>query len=91
MLGTGEGGAVETVPVALLAFLRFPDDALACVRFAVTVGGQTTTIASLAGALVGARVGESGLPGQWVERLEGGDQLRERAERLADTFKFQLT
>lgn len=90
VLGTGEGGVVETVPVALLAFLRFPDDPIACVRFAVKVGGQTTTIASLAGALVGARVGESRLPGQWVERIAGGDQLRERAECLTDTFKFQL-
>lgn len=78
------------MPVALLAFLRFPDDPIACVRFAVKVGGQTTTIASLAGALVGARVGESGLPEQWVARIEGGDQLRERAEHLTDTFTFQL-
>jgi hypothetical protein len=89
-LGTGERGVVNTVPVALLAFLRFPDDPVACVRFAVKVGGQTTTTAALAGALIGARVGETGLPGQWLERIERGDQLREHAERLTDRHMFQL-
>lgn len=89
-LGRGERGVLDTVPVALLAFLRFPDDPVACVRFAVMVGGQTSTTAALAGALIGARIGESGLPAHWVDRIDRGDQLREHAERLTDTHKFQL-
>jgi ADP-ribosylglycohydrolase len=89
-LGTGERGALDTVPVALLTFLRFPNDAVACVRFAAKVGGQTTTTAALAGALVGARVGESGLPPGWVQRIDRVQQLRESAERLTDSHTFQL-
>jgi poly(ADP-ribose) glycohydrolase ARH3 len=89
-LGTGEHGVIDTVPTALLALLRFPDDPVACVRFAVKVGGQTTTTAALAGALVGARLGESGLPRPWVERADRAEQLRESAERLTESHKFQL-
>jgi poly(ADP-ribose) glycohydrolase ARH3 len=89
-LGTGEHGVTSSVPTALLAFLRFPDDPVACVRFAVKVGGQTTTTAALAGALLGARLGESGLPRQWLERADRAEQLRASAERLTEIHKFQL-
>jgi poly(ADP-ribose) glycohydrolase ARH3 len=38
---------------------------------AMTMGGDTDTIASMAGAIAGARVGESRIPEIWRVRVEG--------------------
>lgn len=74
--------ALGSVPTALLAFLRSPDSFEEVVQFAISLGGDTDTIACMAGALAGARVGESGLPTSWVTALEDGDRLRQLADRL---------
>jgi ADP-ribosylglycohydrolase len=47
----------------------------------VALGGDTDTNAAVAGALLGARDGEGGLPTDWLERLRDGDAVR--AEALA--------
>ncbi len=63
---------------------RRPDSFREAVSFAIRVGGDTDTIASMAGALAGARVGESALPPGWPERVEGASLLRELADGLLD-------
>ena len=59
---------------ALYAYLRTPDEPWSVYWTAIAVGGDVDTTAAMAGALVGARVGLSGLPaaarevndqGQW--------------------------
>ena len=50
----------------------------------VALGGDTDTNAAVAGALVGAAVGQGALPERWIARLAGRDSIEERAERLAD-------
>lgn len=74
--------APGSVPAALACFLRWPDDVEAAVSFAVQVGGDADTIAAMAGALVGARVGDSGVPTSWTERLEGADDIVALADAL---------
>lgn len=82
-LGTGVA-AHEAVPAAILAFLRHPRSYADAVRFAISLGGDTDTIACMAGAIAGASLGESAIPQRWVGRTEGAATLRALAERLAD-------
>lgn len=80
-LGTGVA-ALMSVPTALYAFLRRGGDYLETVSYCITLGGDTDTIAAMAGAMAGAHLGEEGLPGRLVERLED----RQRLEGLADAL-----
>ena len=62
------GYIAHTVPVAVFAFLRHPDDYRAAVEAVIRCGGDTDTVAAITGALVGARVGKSGIPAEWLSR-----------------------
>ena len=53
---------VPSVCAALYAFLRSPDDYWETVCTAIAVGGDTDTVAAMAGAISGARMGLVGLP-----------------------------
>lgn len=74
--------AEEAVPAALYAFLRQPDSFTDAVTYAICQGGDTDTIASMAGALAGAYLGEDAIPVQWRENVEGRDELRRLAGEL---------
>jgi ADP-ribosylglycohydrolase len=65
---------------SLYAFLGTPDDYWATVCTAIGVGGDTDTMAAMAGGIAGARVGVEGLPRQLVGRLN--DQGTWRATEL---------
>lgn len=80
-LGT-DISALGSVPGAIALFLRWPDDAEKAMATAVEVGGDTDTVASMVGALAGARVGDTGLPTGWVDRLEDADELAAVADAL---------
>ena len=45
-------------------------------------GGDTDTNAAVAGALLGARYGEAGLPPRWVDQITGAQGIAQLAERL---------
>ena len=53
------------------------------VEFAGQCGGDTDTIAAMAGAIWGAARGVDALPIAWLEELEGMQSIRETAMRLA--------
>ena len=76
--------AVEAVPAAVAAFLGAPDDPEDVLVRAVSIGGDTDTIAAMTGALVGARVGATGLPDRLLGRLEARRELAQRALALAE-------
>ncbi|WP_460769870.1 ADP-ribosylglycohydrolase family protein [Mariniluteicoccus flavus] len=61
--------APEAVALAAWAALQHPDDYAACVTGAVELGRDADTIAAIAGALVGARVGDAAIPAAWRDRL----------------------
>ncbi|PRW62022.1 ADP-ribosylglycohydrolase family protein [Actinopolyspora mortivallis] len=75
--------AVGSVPLALLTFLLHPDSPREAVRFAIRAGGDTDTVASMAGALAGARCGATALPERQLRRLEGCSRLYELGTELA--------
>jgi poly(ADP-ribose) glycohydrolase ARH3 len=74
--------AEEAVPGALYAFLRQPDSFANVVTYAIRHGGDTDTIASMAGALAGAYLGEHAIPDPWRENVEAADELRRLADEL---------
>lgn len=81
---TGSGvAAAEAVPAAVSAFLHHPGNPLAAIRFAVLMGGDTDTVATMAGCLAGALAGEEALPRPLVSRLEGAARIRRVADALA--------
>jgi ADP-ribosylglycohydrolase len=75
--------AGEAVPAALTAFLRHPDDAVAAIRYALLIGGDTDTIAAMTAAMAGARRGERDLPVTWGLRLHAASRLWTTAHALA--------
>jgi ADP-ribosyl-[dinitrogen reductase] hydrolase len=69
-LGRGVSGYMyHTVPVAVYAWLRYPDDFRAAVQSAIRCGGDTDTVAAIVGALSGARLGRAGIPKEWLSGI----------------------
>ena len=74
--------AAESVPAALVCALTEPTfEQTVCA--AVRLGGDTDTIAAMAGAIAGARDGVSSIPDNWLAQLEDDDRGRSHVERLA--------
>ena len=78
-LGNGIS-AFESVPTAIYAFLRRPESFKDVVTYAISLGGDTDTIASMAGALGGAYLGLTTIPAVWSNRVEGAAELLELAD-----------
>ena len=79
--GPDSGFCLYTAAVGLQATLvdeRYED----AIRRMISLGGDTDTNAAVAGALMGARDGDAGIPRGWLERLHHGDAIRAEAERL---------
>lgn len=70
------------VPAAILAFLRSPDNPQRTLEFAVHLGGDTGSVAAMAGTLAGARCGASRLPAHLVSRLENGPRIIDVADSV---------
>ncbi len=71
-LGLGEavtGFINHTVPVAIHAWHTHWGDFEATVREVLDCGGDTDTVAAIAGAIAGATVGEAGIPRDWIDGL----------------------
>ena len=81
------GNGVEahfSVPSACYIAITYSPDFCDAIRAAISLGGDTDTIAGMVGAIVGAHVGEKGLPVEWIEQLEDGPRGRSFAKSLAD-------
>lgn len=79
-LGTGIS-AQTSVPTALACFLINTDSFPDTIKAAISIGGDTDTIAAMAGAISGARLGLGAIPERWLE-VEGHETLIDLAERL---------
>ncbi|MBL8439483.1 MAG: ADP-ribosylglycohydrolase family protein [Zoogloeaceae bacterium] len=71
------------LPAAYYLAARFRGDFESAVLHAVNGGGQNQARAILAGCLVGAQVGLSGIPERFIDGLEDGDDWVARATALA--------
>jgi poly(ADP-ribose) glycohydrolase ARH3 len=82
-LGTGVT-AHESVPIALYCFLRHPNSYADVIHQAVFLGGDTDTIASMAGALSGAFLGKAAIPEPWLDAIREDAYSATVIETLAD-------
>ena len=82
-LGTSVA-AHESVPAALLAYRLHQEAYSGTLRYAIAMGGDTDTIAAMAGAISGARAGVGALPAAPLKRLENRQMLEGLASRLYD-------
>jgi len=63
------GYAYRSVPVALYAWLRHPEDFRAALTSAITLGGDADTVGAITGALCGGTLGGFLVPSEWVEGI----------------------
>ncbi len=82
--GFGNGlEAHRSVTTAIAIFAGSPDDYPAMICRAIGQGNDTDTLAAMAGALGGARLGVEAVPPHLIARLEAGRQGRSYLEALA--------
>ena len=74
--------ALNSVPTAIYSFLRWSRSFRDVVTYAISLGGDTDTIGSMAGALAGAYQGMQDIPKTWRDRVEGTERLQELADPL---------
>lgn len=85
--------ALHSVPSAVFSFLLNVDRASEgseeafnpferTIIYAISLGGDTDTIASMAGAIAGAYYGINSIPKAWQEACEKLDEAKEQASRL---------
>lgn len=90
------GYIYHTVPVVIFAWLRHATSRLGgngfkhVVEEVIWLGGDADTTGAIAGALAGATVGESGIPGEWLAGVREWPRsvswMRRLSERLARRF-----
>lgn len=78
------GYVVESIPLALygaqqITWMRFAE----IIHALIATGGDTDTIAAIAGQIVGTRLGHSHLPATMLGRLPHRDFIEQTAEQLA--------
>jgi len=74
--------APRSVPTAIYCFLLQPKSYKDTVIYAVSLGGDTDTIASMAGAISGAYLGIEAIPHEWRAKLERRAYIEALAEKL---------
>lgn len=92
LTGLGNGiQALESVPTALASFALAPDSFADTIANVIFLGGDTDTLAAMAGALSGAYLGLSQLPQRLVQLLEtspkGRDYLVQLGARLFEKYE----
>ena len=75
--------AHESVPAAIYAAAAH-ESIEGAITFAVRCGGDTDTLAAMAGAIAAARTGASTISTDWLDVLEQGPKGRRHVELLAD-------
>jgi ADP-ribosylglycohydrolase len=83
-----EGWAAhEAISAAVFVLARHPFDPRQAILEGANAHGDSDSIATLAGALIGARVGIDALPPEWVRDVERSDELLDLAAKTAELVK----
>ena len=98
-LGNGIA-AFESVPTAIYCFLRCmePDPKIPSafnslqrtLVYSISLGGDTDTIATMAGAIAGAYYGMEQVPESWQQSCEGYEETDVLAQSLHRVFQKNL-
>ncbi|WP_255333434.1 ADP-ribosylglycohydrolase family protein [Methanocalculus taiwanensis] len=76
--------ALDAAHAAITCFME-EETFFSMIRRALSLGGDTDTIAAICGALGGAFFGAEGIPPEWIKALEGAAALRELEEAVWST------
>jgi ADP-ribosyl-[dinitrogen reductase] hydrolase len=76
------GYVYQTVPVAIHAWLSYPQDFRGAIEVTVACGGDTDSVAAIVGGIVGAAVGAEGIPSAWRSGLIEWPRSLDWMERL---------
>lgn len=76
--------ALESMPTAIASFAFAPHSFAETIGNVIFLGGDTDTLAAMAGAVSGAFLGAGAIPARLLALLENGPQGRRHIERLAD-------
>jgi len=82
--------ADETFALAYFCILRYPNDYKKAVQTAVNITGDSDSVASVAGSILGARLGIESIPVSWIEALKEKEKLEEMVGPLLEKY-FQLS
>lgn len=83
-LAKGASGYVyHTVPIALHAWFSHPRDIKMAVISVIQCGGDTDTAAAITGGIIGAAVGQKGLPKDWLDKIVEWPQSIHWIEKLS--------
>jgi ADP-ribosylglycohydrolase len=63
------GYIYHTVPIVIHVWLRYQDNYKTAIQEMIKLGGDTDTTAAILGGIIGARVGKSGIPQQWLDHF----------------------
>jgi ADP-ribosylglycohydrolase len=75
---------LDSVPTALASFALTPNSYIETVGNVILLGGDTDTLAAMAGALSGAFLGVPGIPARLIGLLESSPKGRDYLIHLAD-------
>ena len=79
------GHVVDSVPLALYCAQSIgPEPLSVLLAQTINVGGDTDTIASIAGQIAGTVVGATGVPRDHIARIEGSEELTAIASEFAE-------
>jgi ADP-ribosylglycohydrolase len=81
----GEGWVgEEAVALALYCVLKYPQDYRACVLRGANTNGDSDSVASIAGGILGAKLGLNAIPVAWRNQIENADYLQDLAKRMVE-------
>ncbi len=80
--------AHEAIAAAAYIFIKHPNDLKAAIVLGVNTPGDSDSIASIAGALVGARVGSSQVPQSWMHVLENRSEIQKTIDGFIQKIYF---
>jgi len=78
--------ADETFALAYFCILRYPDNYKKAVQTAVNITGDSDSVGSVAGGILGARLGIEAVPVSWVEALKEREVLEEMVSPLIEKY-----
>jgi ADP-ribosylglycohydrolase len=82
--------ADETFALAYFCILRYPNDYKKAVQTAVNITGDSDSVGSVAGGILGARLGIEAIPVSWIEALKEKEILEGMVGPLLEKY-FQVS
>ncbi len=74
--------ACTSVPFSIFAFLKHPNSYKECLLETILISRDRDTVGAMVGGLLGAYLGISKIPAEWIDKLENKSHFRQLAKNL---------